>query len=83
MRGFTGAVKALHEHSFVALETDKDGEGCIWVEAVCRIDLRHMLIVVGEPSYHHVYVNAECVPHTYLAVGGLGGEIVNFHGKPI
>ncbi len=64
-----GAVIALHHHPPVVGEAGADGDRGLGVEAVVRVQLRHVRVAGAEGRDLHVAVHAEGVTHRHHLVG--------------
>ena len=79
MGRLAGAVVARDHHPAVAGEAREDGERRLPVEDVVRVDLRHVLLALGEGGHLEVDVDAEDLAHRDRAVGQRGGRVVRKH----
>jgi hypothetical protein len=59
VRGFSGAMVALHHDAAVEGEAGEDGERRVGVETIARIDLRDILAARLESRHQHIVGHAE------------------------
>ena len=69
---FAGAVVAGNDHPAVVGEAGQDGERGGTVEAVIRIDVRHVVVGLRIGRHFHVAFDAEDLPDRHLHVGQAG-----------
>ena len=69
MRRFAGTVQALQKHAAIARKARKQGECHVVIEAVHRINFRHMCVAFCKGGHTQIGVEAEHVAHGDDALG--------------
>ena len=70
VRGFTGAVIALHHDAAVVFEPREDRERGVAVEDIGRIEIGHARVGLAERRDHHVDIDPEHLARADLDIGG-------------